>query len=181
MLYAYTVWLTPLWAAFPALSGFVLLILSGIKLFSSGTVTAFLYGTGVPTACATLAWRNAAKHSFLFYVAWPLMAYAVFASSVGFTLHLGYATYWLIVPALYLLLPSLKTNTIFRAVMTSMTAHTVGALLVLLFGSFSQWSSLIPVVPFERCVTTLGILCTVAGMYALRIVALKIMQQLRAE
>lgn len=181
MLYAYTVWLTPLWAAFPGLSSGMLVILAGIKVFSSGSLTAFLYGTGLPTFAATTAWRFSSRYPFSFFVLWPLAAFAVFAATVGFTAHLLYAAYWLVLPVLYVAAPAMRSNRIVQAIVASMTAHTVGALLVLCFGSFASWSSLVPVVPFERMVAAAGMLLTALGMESAHRCAQIMVRRLRAE
>ena len=164
MLYAYAVWLTPLSSFLFVPSVFFFSLISLFKFYSVGFSTAFLYSTGLPSLAAMIAWRWADRYPFALFVLWPVSAFFLFFASVGATAHLGYAAYWLILPLLFLVTHLFGSHVVLRAMLSSMTAHTIGALLVAYFGAFTQWSTLIPVVPFERMVSAAGMLCTVAVM-----------------
>jgi len=168
MLYAYTVWLTPLWSAFPGISAGLFFMLGVIKIMTTGSINALLYGTGLPSYAALLAWRYASRFPRMIRVTIPLLAFSVFAFHVGCTAHLWYGSYWLVLPVLYVCMPSLRSHILVRALTASMAAHMVGALLVVSCGSFTAWSSLVAVVPFERMMAVAGMLVTAAGMYGVR-------------
>lgn len=178
MLYAYTVWLTPLWSAFPGLSVGLFFMLATIKLLTAGSLSALLYGTGLPSSAALLAWRYNTRFPRIISVFIPVVAFALFALHVGFTAHLVYAAYWLILPVLYLSAPSLRGHILVRALTASMSAHIVGALLVAALGSFSAWSSLVAVVPFERMIAVAGMLVTAGGMYGMRLWGISLQRNL---
>jgi hypothetical protein len=143
-------------------------MLAAFKIMITGSIYGFLYGTGLPSYAALLVWRHAALFPVTLHIMIPLFAFSYFAWHVGYTMHLWYAAYWILVPTLYLLLPSVRNHVVVRAVTASMIAHIVGAFLMITFGSFSAWSSLIAVVPFERMVAAVGMLATVAGMRMMR-------------
>jgi hypothetical protein len=143
-------------------------MLAAFKIMITGSIHGFLYGTGLPSYAALLAWRYAALFPLTLHSMVPLCAFIYFAWHVGFTMHLWYAAYWVLIPALYLLVPTLRNHVVVRALTASMTAHIVGALLMVTCGSFTTWSSLIAVVPFERMIAVLGMLATVAGMRMVR-------------
>lgn len=159
MLYGFHVWLSPLLASFSGFtaSTIITLIVTG-KWIIKGSLKSALYNTGLPTYAAASISRNSTTYPRLMHIAWPLAAFGLFALKVGFTAHLWLASYWLIVPALYVSFRALHSQLLFRSLTASLIAHSVGSLIVLYFDAPVVWSSLVAIVPLERITCMVGML-----------------------
>ena len=161
MLYGFLVWLSPLLASFSGSTAgtIVTLIIAG-KWLIKGSLKSALYNTGLPTYAAASIWRHSTTYPRLMHIAWPLAAFGLFALKVGLTAHLWFASYWLIIPALYVSFRALHSQLLFRSLTASLIAHSVGSLIVLYFGAPVAWSSLVAVVPLERITCMVGMLAS---------------------
>lgn len=153
-------WTAPLWAAtgiFGAVALWAGCLARGLAGYTLSY--ALLSRTGLPTFISSLAWRTLAKPRFSSWpvLYWPLIACSLFALRVGVSADLLYAGYWLLIPALFVAVPATaRTTNLFRAIVCSLTAHSVGSLIILYAGFSFSWFALMPVVLFERLVTALG-------------------------
>jgi len=162
MLYSYMLWLTPLWALFPGLSLLItsLRLLFKSYLFGFLPSALFLTHTGLPTAAAAAAWRYAEKYPRFFLFFLPGLGAVLFISRVGLNAHAWFAAFWTLLPLLYFV----RSHTVARALISSLVAHIVGTLIVAFFGASVMWSTLVPLVPFERFVAAAGMLMVAAGI-----------------
>lgn len=157
MVFSFMTWGAPVWAAC-GLSG--LSAVWGISLLRAlmcfGAGFGLLSRTGLPTFIAALAWQRTEKDTSV--MSWPVLflpltATALFVVSHGMHLNSLYALYWVAVPVVYSLLPrSTRSSYVTRALVSTMAAHAVGALIVLFAGLPVAWFAIMPKVLFERCV-----------------------------
>ena len=129
-------------------------------VFYAGTF-AVLSRTGLPTFIAALAWREnscGVKLRSWSALYWPLAATALFAFKVGGTFDLLYTGYWLLIPLAVAIVPNhFLASRWMRAGVSSLSAHSVGSLILLYAGLQVSWVSLIPVVLVERLIAIGGI------------------------
>lgn len=129
-------------------------------VFYAGTF-AVLSRTGLPTFIAALAWRENScgiKLKSWSALYWPVSASLLFFAKIGISYDLLYAGYWLLIPVAVVLLPShFLASRWMRAVVSSLSAHSVGSLILLYAGLKVSWVSLIPVVMVERLISIGGI------------------------
>lgn len=129
-------------------------------VFYTGTF-AVLSRTGLPTFMAALAWKENScgiKLQSWSALYWPLLSSLLFVLKVNSCYDMLYAGYWLIIPFIVLAVPNhFLASRWMRAVISSLTAHSVGSLLLLYAGFQVSWVSLIPVVFVERLIAAGGI------------------------
>lgn len=117
--------------------------------------------TGLPTLAATLciAGRRGSPFWYLF-TWWPLAATFFFYTHPATSLALFYPLCWFTLPLLHFLPRIWQESQIIAMWRGSITAHTVGTLLVLYSGPTEAvfWQSLQYFVPLERAVIAVGML-----------------------
>lgn len=178
MVFSFLTWTAPLWGqvSYLLLAGGI-----GLSLFRAyylfGISYALLMRTGLPTAAASLAWRETADG--VRFLSWPVLylplaSTALFLSQVATWADASYALYWVAVPIGVMLLPArLRTSLFVRALISSMTAHMIGSLIVLLVGMPVVWAALVPKVFFERLVAATAMTAVAYTYQALRIALLR--------
>lgn len=153
MLYAFTTWLTPLWASLPGAC--TLTLWSVAKMVCSiSKKTVLLHNTGMPTFAAAASWRYADTAPTVAWIIFPLLSFGIFSFFVGNVADMAFAATWLTIPALVFF----RQNLVARAWHASISAHVVGTFITLTLGTPVAWSSLGLVVPFERFVAAAGIM-----------------------
>ncbi|MDQ5890673.1 MAG: hypothetical protein QG604_547 [Candidatus Dependentiae bacterium] len=159
MLFSYTLWLTPLWSSLAGFGLVGVVLWAVFKYCVTGSNSFLLHNTGgLPTIAAVAAWRYSSLYPRLFLAVLPVLSTITFISHVGLTSDAWFSVYWMLMPLLLLLSPAARAHVITRSIIASLTAHMTGALIVCLFGASVKWSLLVPLVPFERLVSIVGML-----------------------
>jgi hypothetical protein len=126
-----------------------------------GTVCAFFTGLpltfGIPSIAATLSWACSSPSTntqhrllnFLVHCLVPLMCMIIFMTDPIGGNAWYYALYWLIPLVIWFMN---SRNTFLHALQSTFVAHAVGSIIWLLTGTLTaaHWTTLIPVVAFER-------------------------------
>ncbi len=166
MLYSYMLWLTPLWSLLPGLTP----ILIGARLLLKYCITGamsfsvVLSHTGVPTMAAAVVWRYGHTYPRFFLLFLPFVSSVTFIASVGLNANAWFSVFWLALPALYTASATIRSQVLVRALVASLTAHMIGALIVLFLGAPVSWANLVPLVPFERVVAAGGMVLVVGAI-----------------
>lgn len=156
MIYAFTLWLTPLWSSLPGVCGLTLWsVVKMIVALSKKNV--LLHNTGLPTLAAAASWRFAQRAQLFLWVVMPVLSFTLFSILVGSSLDMTFAVSWLTLPVLALMPSTMRTHQFATAWHASITAHIVGTFIALLLGAPVAWSALAAVVPMERLVAAVGI------------------------
>ena len=109
MIYAFTLWLTPLWSSLPGACG--LTLWSVVKMIAAlSKKTVLLHNTGLPTLAAAASWRFAQRARLLLWVVMPVLSFVLFSIFVGAGLDMAFAASWLTLPVLALMPSTMRTH-----------------------------------------------------------------------
>lgn len=161
MIFSFLTWGSAVLAAtgVPGITlAWTLILLRSFVLYSGPY--AVLSRTGLPTFAAALAWRDNQQVSLSNWSTswWPVAATCLFLLKVPYSLNWLYTAYWLLIPAMVMFIaPRYRSHILLRSLLSSLTAHSVGSLIILYAGLSFPWFALMPLVFVERIVAALGI------------------------